>query len=192
MKHPVLFIHGAGEGAYEEDGRLVDSLRRALGSSYEVHYPEMPTDDDATSQDWTAPIESEWARLDSPVVLVGHSVGASVLAYYLSRERVVKPIAGLYLLAAPFWGADGFWTWDEMRLPPRVGGTLASLPRVFLYHSRDDDIVPFSHLALYAARLPQATVRVLEGRGHQLGEDLRDVARDIEAAGIASRSSGTG
>jgi uncharacterized protein len=39
--------------------------------------------------------------------------------------------------------------------------------------------VPFEHLALYAGRLPQATVREVEGRGHQFGDDLSEVAEDI-------------
>jgi uncharacterized protein len=47
----------------------------------------------------------------------------------------------------------------------------AKLPRgtpVFLYHGRDDEIVPFAHLALYAEKLPQAAVRELDGHGHQI------------------------
>ena len=33
MATVVLFVHGAGEGAYEEDGLLAASLRDALGPS---------------------------------------------------------------------------------------------------------------------------------------------------------------
>ena len=52
----VLFVHGAGEGAYEEDGPLVASLRDALGPSYEVRYPRMPLEEGAQYADWTARI----------------------------------------------------------------------------------------------------------------------------------------
>jgi len=41
MKKNVLFIHGAGEGAYEEDRLMVASLQDALGAAYEVHYPRI-------------------------------------------------------------------------------------------------------------------------------------------------------
>jgi hypothetical protein len=34
---------------------------------------------------------------------------------------------------------------------------------IFLYHSRDDEVVPFAHLAMYAERLPLASV-FLAGR----------------------------
>lgn len=56
----------------------------------------------------------------------------------------------------------------------------AGLP-VFLYHGRDGEIVPFAHLELYAAAVPQAKVRRLDGRNHQLNDDLAAVARDIES-----------
>lgn len=186
MKKHVLFIHGAGEGAFEEDGLLVASLRNALGSAYDVRYPKMPEEDSATYADWKAPIERELATLDDEVILVGHSVGGSVLATYLSEEQLDKPVASLFLLAAPYWGADEFWTWDEARLPKDVTAKLASIPRIFLYSSRDDEIVPFAHLALYAAKLPQATVREFDGRGHQFGNDLAEVAEDIRGAETVS------
>jgi predicted alpha/beta hydrolase family esterase len=88
-------------------------------------------------------------------------------------------VAGLFVIAAPFWGADDFWDWDEARLPEDAAEKLAAVPRIFMYHSRDDDVVPFSHLALYSARLPQASIRPVDVGGHQLGNDLAVVARDI-------------
>jgi uncharacterized protein len=179
MNKDVLFIHGAGEGAYQEDGLLVASLQNALGSAYDVHYPKMPEEDSATYEDWKAPIAMELATLDDQVILVGHSVGSSVLLKFLSEEQVEKTITGLFLLATPYWGADDFWKWDEAQLPEDAAAKLASIPRIFLYHSRDDEVVPFAHLALYAAKLPQATIRELDGRGHQFGNDLADVAEEI-------------
>ncbi|RPI79944.1 MAG: alpha/beta hydrolase [Chloroflexi bacterium] len=41
MKKTVLFIHGAGDGAYEEDRLLVASLQITLGLVYDVRYPKM-------------------------------------------------------------------------------------------------------------------------------------------------------
>jgi predicted alpha/beta hydrolase family esterase len=185
MQSLVLFIHGGGDGAYEEAAPLVASLQDALGPAYEVRRPRMPTDDDATYEDWVAPIERELARPARAVYLVGHSVGGSVLLKYLSEARSAPAIAGLFVIAAPYWGADDFWSWDDARLPPDVGARLASLPDVFLYHSRDDAVVPFAHLAYYETLLPRAVFRKLDGRGHDLGNDLADVARDI--ASVAGR-----
>ncbi len=186
MKKQVLFIHGAGDGAFEEDKLLVASLENALGSAYEVHYPKMPEQDSATYGDWKAIIEHELASIDDEVVLVGHSVGASVLIKYLSEQKLDKTISAVFLLATPYWGADEFWKWDEARLPNDLATKLANFPHIFLYHSRDDEVVPFAHLGLYAAKLPQATIREFDGRGHQFGNDVAEVAEDIRRAKTAS------
>jgi len=187
VKKHVLFIHGAGEGAFEEDGLLVASLQNAVGPAYDVHYPKMPEEDSATYADWKAPIERELATLNDAGILVGHSVGGSVVVNYLYEQQLDKPISSVFLLAAPYWGADEFWKWDEVRLGEDIATKLASIPRIFLYHSRDDEVVPFAHLALYAAKLPQATIRVFDRRGHQFGNDLAEVAEDIRRAETISK-----
>jgi predicted alpha/beta hydrolase family esterase len=178
MKKYVLFIQGGGQGAHDEDAVLAASLQKALGAEYDVRYPQMPNEASPEMQAWKARIATELGALDGQVILVGHSVGGSALLKYLSAEHVGKPIAGLYLLAAPSWD-DEHWDFDDLRLPRDIAAKLARIPRIFFYHSRDDDVVPFAHLALHAARLPQATIRESDGRGHQFGNDLVDVARDI-------------
>jgi hypothetical protein len=65
-------------------------------------------------------------------------------------------------------------------LPKNVAATLPRGLPVFLYHGREDEIVPCSHLELYAQALPQAIVRALDGRNHQLNDDLTEVADDIK------------
>jgi uncharacterized protein len=175
----VVFVHGAGAGAYEADTPLVESLRGALGPAWEVRYPRMPLDDEAGYHDW---VERIAAALPSPgdeLVLVGHSVGGSVLLRYLCDEPPAAPVTVLAVLAAPFWGADDFWQWDEARLPGAAAERLSVLPRILLYHARDDEVVPFAHLAMYGARLPRAVLRPLEAGGHQFSGGLGDVARDI-------------
>lgn len=180
MQKQVLFIQGAGEGAYEADEELAKSLQDRLGSEYNVRYPKMPEEDDQGYEVWKAQISRELAALDGEVILVGHSVGSSMLLKYLSEEKVEKPVAGLFLIAAPYWGPGG-WQVDEFRLDEgRASKLLKALP-IFFYQSRDDDIVPFTHLALHAEKFSQATVRKFDGRGHQFNNDLSEVAADIKS-----------
>src|ERR671916_1416631 len=178
MKKRVLFIHGGGEGAYEEDRKLAASLQDALGAAYEVRCPQMPDEDRPEYAAWRDRISQELAALSGEVILVGHSLGGSILLKYLGEEEAAKPVAGLFLVAAPFWGAEE-WEVDEYAVREDFASKLPPELPVFLYHGRDDEVVPFAHLALYADKLPRATVRELDGRGHQLGEDLSEVARDI-------------
>ena len=144
---------------------------------YHISYPRMPeTAPDYGS--WRARIARALAALDGPVILVGHSLGGSVLLKYVSEEAFRKPFAGLFLIAAPFWGAKG-WRHEPFTL---ARGFASKLPRrspIFLYHSRDDEEVPFAHVKIYARRLPRARVRRLDARGHQFKNDLLEVVRDI-------------
>jgi predicted alpha/beta hydrolase family esterase len=57
---------------------------------------------------------------------------------------------------------------------------LREVQQIALYHSRDDAVVPFGHLALYAGKLPQATVREFDGRGHFFRDGLPELADDTK------------
>jgi predicted alpha/beta hydrolase family esterase len=188
MRSGVLFVHGGGEGAYEEDRKLAASLQHALGTGYDVLSPKMPEEDRPVYQAWKERIANELVTLEGEVILVGHSLGGSVLLKYLSEEEVEKPVAGLFLIATPYWGVED-WEVDEYALREDFASKIARGMPVFLYHSRDDEVVTFAHAALYAEKLPRATVREFYGRGHQFGDDLSVVARDIK---MHSRPEGRG
>lgn len=179
MSRAVLFIQGGGTGAYDADRLLADSLERALGANWEVHYPQIPAEENCPYPSWSAEIDARLASMKGPVALVGHSIGGSVLLKYLCDRPSPSRITGLSVIAAPYWGADPSWRWDEMTLPADATVRLAGDWPLVFHHSRDGEIVPFSHLALYAARLPRAMVREYDGRGHQFGDDLADIAADI-------------
>jgi predicted alpha/beta hydrolase family esterase len=175
----VLFIQGGGKGAHSADAPLANSLKRALGPKYEVRFPRMPGEADPNVEAWKGKISSELSRIPGTVTLVAHSVGGSILLRYLSEEKVEKAIAGLFLLASPSWDEDR-WNFDDLKLLRDIAEKLASIPRIFLYHCRDDDVVPFAHLALHGARIPRAVMRVVNSGGHQFGGNLTGVATDIQ------------
>lgn len=178
-QRPVLFVHGAGEGAYAWDAKLVTSLRDRLGAGYVVRYPMLPNEADPDYETWKRCICEELTTLAGDVVLVGHSVGASVLIRLLCDGALERPVAGIFLIAAPFWHDHEVWRWKEVELPADAADQLPREAPLFLYHGREDEIVPFSHLDLYARKFPQASVRALDGRDHQLHDDLSEVAHDI-------------
>jgi predicted alpha/beta hydrolase family esterase len=183
VRRQILFIQGGGSGAHEEDEHLVASLRSALGASYEVHYPTMPREDDPDYKRWRAQIRKELAAMKGKVILVGHSLGGSFLLKCLSEEKIKTGISGLFLIATPYWGGDGwrYEGYEAVTLPKDFASNLPKGAPIFFYHSRDDEVVPFSHLALYGEKLPWATIRVLDGRGHQLPSDSSEVAADIKS-----------
>jgi predicted alpha/beta hydrolase family esterase len=191
-KRRVLFVHGGGKGAHEADQELAASLQNALGAGYEVLSPKMPNEDSPEYGAWRDRISEELADFDGEAILAGHSLGASVLLKYLSEEKPERPVAGAFLVATPYWGAED-WEVDEYALREDFASKLPEGLPTFFYHGRDDEVAPFGHLALYKERLPWATFRGFDGLGHQFDGDLSRVARDIEESSrpAAGRSQGS-
>jgi predicted alpha/beta hydrolase family esterase len=183
MAKQVLLIHGGGGGAYEADAKLAEALRRQLGPGYDVRYPSMPNEAEPDYQTWKSIIQREIVDMGAGAILVGHSIGASVLIRLLRDQAAKDSIAGVFLIAGPFWHDHEFWHWAEAALPADAADRIPHDLPLYLYHGVDDEFVPVSHAGMYAKAVPQAKVRLLPGRNHQLNEDLTEVARDIERLG---------
>ena len=178
MSRHVLFIQGGGgKEDYEADAKLVSSLQKALGEAYTVHYPLLP-DESFPDFGRKKQIGKEISLIKDEVILVAHSLGASMLLKYLSENEGEVNVAGIFLIATPFW--SGIEDWKQgLKLHEDFPDKLPKDVPVFLYHCHDDEVVPFDHLLLYEQKLPQATVRVIASGGHQLNNDLSPVAKDI-------------
>jgi uncharacterized protein len=179
MRKQVLFIQGGGNGGYEADAKMVASLQEALGKDYEISYPRMQTDDAAPDFSWLKQIGKEIAKLNDDVILVAHSLGASLLLKYLSENKVPKKAAGIFLASTPFWSGKEEWV-QGLKLQEDFAEGVPENSRIFFYHCRDDEEIPFDHLASYRNKLPLATFREIENGGHQLGNNLNLIAKDIK------------
>lgn len=91
--------------------------------------------------------------------------------------------------AAPCIG-EGGWSSDETAPLTGLGARLPAQMRVYLYQGTEDETTPLEHVALYQRAIPQAVVRRLTGRNHQLNNDLSEVVRPI--SGRSSAFSETG
>jgi predicted alpha/beta hydrolase family esterase len=180
MKKHILFLQGgAGEDDHTADAKLVDSLQEALGDGYELHYPLLPEE---SSPDFgrMKQIAAALAAIPGKVIVVAHSLGASMLLKYLSETDANNSIAGIFLIAAPFWEGEEDWK-QGLKLSKDFAGRLPADMPIYLYHAKDDEEVPFEHLGHYAKQMPQATVYEMPNGGHQLNDDLSMVAKDIKA-----------
>ncbi len=175
----VLFVQGAGEAVHDEwDNKLVESLRRELGPDYEVRYPVMPNEADPQFAAWRVALEREIAALPAGAIIVGHSIGGTILVNVLAERAPAVELGAIALVAAPFVGHGG-WKSDDIEPPSDLAARLPAGVPVFLYHGDKDTSAPVAHVALYAAAIPHAHVRRLAGRDHQLDNDLSEVASDI-------------
>src|SRR5690242_20340437 len=97
----VLFVQGAGTGVHDEwDIKLVESLRRELGPRYDIRYPRMPNEADPTFASWRPALEKELASLRDGAVVVGHSVGGTMLINVLAEWAPSVALDAVVLIAA--------------------------------------------------------------------------------------------
>ena len=180
MKKEILFVHSAGpQGHHEGSDYLVRYLIDALGTGYRMWLPDMPDPENPHYVDWRARLKKELASIEDGLILVGHSLGASVLLKYLTEEKLQQPIAGLFLIGAVYWGKKD-WEVKEYVLKRNFSARLPPIGRIFLYHSSDDEVVPISHVRYFANELPNATVREFEHCGHLFGRGLPELVEDIK------------
>jgi pimeloyl-ACP methyl ester carboxylesterase len=181
VNRQILFIQGGGPGAHDEwDAKLVGSLRRELGPQYEIHYPRMPNEATPAYTAWKAALKPELEALGDRAILIGHSIGGTILVNALAEQRSKRSFAGIFLIAAPFVGPGG-WPSNDIAPMRDLGARLPKDLPVFLYHGAKDGTAPVVHADLYQAAIPQADVCKLEGRDHQLNNDLSEIAADIRA-----------
>jgi len=180
MKRQVLFIQGGGEGAHDDwDSKLVESLRRELGSSYEIRYPRMPDEGRPDYVAWKAALERELERLEDCAILVGHSIGATILIHALADGMPHRQLGAIVLIAAPFVGEDG-WPGDGMMPVDDLGARLPGDVPIHVVHGQADETAPPSHAALYRRAIPRAVLHLLPDRDHQLNNHLGEVAEAIK------------
>ena len=179
MTKQILFIQGGGAGTHDDwDSKLVASLTRELGQGYDIRYPRMPHEADPSFPAWKTALEREIAALDDAAVLIGHSVGGTILINALVEHAPERKLAGVFLISAPFVGPGG-WPSEDIEPKRDLGARLPQATPIYLYHGSDDDIAPCTHVDLYKQAIPHSRVRKLEGRDHQLNDDLSEVAADI-------------
>jgi predicted alpha/beta hydrolase family esterase len=180
MTKQLLFVQGGGgENAHDAwDSKLVESLERELGPDYEIRYPRMPDEDHPKFAHWKVALRKEFDKLGDGVVLIGHSIGATILIHSLAEEPPERPPAGIFLVSMPFIG-EGGWPSDDIKPEPHLGSKLPPQSPIYLYQGDADETVPAKHAELNAKAIPQAVVRKLSGRDHQLDNDMSQVAADI-------------
>src|SRR4051794_32153296 len=111
----VLFVQGAGKNVHDGwDHKLVESLEREFGPDYRIRYPRMPKEEDPRYAAWKPALVRELDSLDDGAILVGHSVGGTMLLHVLAEQPTIWKPGALMLIAPPFIGAGG-WPSDELQ-----------------------------------------------------------------------------
>ncbi len=166
-----------------EEKRWKKNLPKNLGSSFQVFSPDMPNWSDAKYLEWKIWFEKITPFLKDGVVLVGHSLGAIFLTKYLSETKFSKKIRGTFLVAGPYEekGYKGKYLIPEFRIPKSLNKLEKQGGQIFLYHSKDDKVVPFRDAKKYEERLPNAKLTIFKDRGHFRQTTFPELVRDIKS-----------
>jgi len=194
MKKQVLVMHGGGsfiphkgesmieiiaakEPLLERMRRSIDwkaLMQERLGVDYDVLAPKMPNADAPHYAEWKLWFEKILPLLDEECLFVGHSLGAMFLAKYFSEEPARAHIPALFLVAPPYEALGYEWELHDVK------ALSEHVAKLFIYHSKDDEVVPFSASEKFKEKLPNATFRELDGRGHFNKDNLPEIIDDIK------------
>ncbi len=152
------------------------TLGQRLGEEYEVFLPAMPNKTNAVYDEWKLWFEKILEKLEQDVVFVGHSLGASFLIKYLSQNKINKNIKSVHLVSGVYdkdFDGLGLCTFT---LPENFD---MQTKNVFVYHSEDDPVVPFSALENIVNKVQGSVKRVSKDRKHMNMEEFPELVQDI-------------
>ena len=85
------------------------------------------------------------ADLGDGTILIGHSLGGTILINALAEAPPERKLAGVFLVAAPFVGAGG-WSSDHIMPTADLGARRPPKTPIYLYHG-----------SIFACSTPQDT-----------------------------------
>jgi len=197
MKTQIITIHG-GEtfGSYDayilwlksykldfefmEMKSWKDSLKENLGDEYDILSMRMPNSFNAKYLEWKIWFEKFVPYIQDNSIFIGNSLGGIFLSKYFSENDYPKGVKGIFMLAAPYGPVSPTDDMADFVLQSDLSKLASYGEKVHLYHSKDDPVVPFSHLAKYEKELPNAKVRSFEDKGHFHVLGLPELIEDIK------------
>ena len=196
MKKQIIVIHGgetfdtykqyiADLKSIEVDfekmmsGGWKNTLGEKLGRGFEIVLPKMPNSFNAKYLEWKIWFEKIAPFFENEVVLIGHSLGGIFLAKYLSENKFPKEIIATFLVAAPYDNKDADYSLADFTLKKDLELLQNQSKKLFIYQSKDDDVVSFADFEKYKKALPDASFRKFSNRGHFSQKNFPEIIREI-------------
>ena len=156
---------------FEETKKRPDRLKDQLTTDYKTIKPDMPNKQMATYKAWKIWFEKTFPYFNNEdLVVIWHSLWWMFLIKYLWENTFPKKIKQLHLVAAVVDGsdrpADKQYFWDFVFDVNDIAKLENIVENIFIYHSIDDHIVPYSHAQKIKAYLPKAKLITFNDRGH--------------------------
>lgn len=156
-----------------------DNLSSDLGENFDVVYPRMPNIQNARYKEWKIWFERIIPLLNDNIILIGHSLGGIFITKYLSENKFPKKLIAVFLVAAPYNTPVHHPLVDFVINTP-LDNFQNQVEEIFLFHSKDDKVVPFENLERLHKDLPKANVEIFQDKGHFNEEHFPELVEEIK------------
>jgi len=85
-----LLIRGDGDDCNKADKIPAEYLQTVLGKDHALIYPKLTANEAAPDFGWIKQVENEIDKTGDDVIVIAHSLGASLLLKYLSESNITK------------------------------------------------------------------------------------------------------
>ncbi len=151
--------------------KLFEKLK---SENWQTIAPTMPCYKNAKYEHWKIWFEKYMPYIEEGATFVGHSLGASFLSQYF-QENEVGGFSQLHLVAPAYnLQAGGFKHSDDFSLLEK------QFEEVFIYHSKDDTVVPFKDSEKLHALIASSKFVVFEDRNHFFDERSPNIERFLK------------
>ncbi len=200
MKKQIIVIHGGDTfDSYEEYLKFLKdfqidfeeyrigkigwkkTLRERLGDDFEVIAPDMPNKINAKYSEWKIWFEKFIPHFNQGVILVGHSLGGTFLAKYLSENNFPKKILATFLIAPAYDDEHSDYSMADFILPESLSRFERQGGKIFIYGSEDDPVVQSIDFEKYENKLKGAIMKKFTDRQHFNQEELPEIIEDIKS-----------
>ncbi len=148
-------------------------FKKMFKNGWIMYYPKMPCKDNAKYKEWKLVFEKYLKKLNRKSVLIGHSLGASFLLKYFSENPGHK-FKELHLIA-PALNVGNF-----THNIKKFKNISEQFEKIFIYHSKDDIVVPFEDSEKISRALPSAKFIIFEDRNHFFDERSPEVEKMMD------------
>jgi len=153
-----------------------------LGDDWEYFRAPFQERGYADYEAWKIMFEKTFPYLRDDIVIGAGSLGACFFMKYLCETTFPVKVKRIIFIAAALHDTEkerlGTFTLDKKKVP----WIATQLWEIICYHSKDDDIVPFSDFEVMKQYFPHATFREFTDRGHFYKEArLPEIEQDIKS-----------
>ncbi len=166
----------------------VKHLQEDLGNNYQVIRPILPNPRNAKYAEWKIWLEKFFPYLEDNIILTCKSLGGTFWVKYLSENKLPVKISQLHLVATPVDNnnlkspkGDQYDLIDF--LPGKNLGLIEKqVNKIFIHHSKDDDVVNFEMSKRLIEALPSAKKLDYTNYGHFSIENFPEIIQLIKTS----------